>query len=196
MDCDCGKIPFPPFYSIDEFVWSTPFVYGPTLLLITIITLAVPRYYYNINKQSTAALSSWSKLIAFACAIVSITFLFDAIVFVTRAITEEYWTSTVLAFYIAVSWISWSISIIALVSEAQLYYNRWYWIQYLFWFTAVATETVVGWYWMMGIMKPEPGIVVKEKGGRRKKREGVMLSYGANGRCRKRRLIAKFIFVN
>lgn len=166
MDCDCGKNPFPPFYSIDQFVWSTPFVYGPTLLLIIIITLAVPRYYYNINKQSTSILSSWSKLIAFACAIVSITFLFDAIVLVTRAITEEYWTSSVLAYYIAVSWISWSISIIALVSEAQLNHNHWYWIQYLFWFVAVAMETVVGWYWMMGIMKPLPGTVLfREKRG-------------------------------
>ncbi|CAO0795626.1 unnamed protein product [Mucor circinelloides] len=159
MDCDCGRNPLPPFYSIDEFVWSTPFVYGPTLLLIIIITLAVPRYYYNINKQSIAILSSWSKLVGFACVVVSITFVFDAVVLVTRAITEEYWTSTVLAYYIAVSWISWSISIIALVNEAQLNQNHWYWIQYLFWFVAVAMETVVGWYWMMGIMKPLPGTV-------------------------------------
>lgn len=158
MDCDCGKNPFPPFYSIDEFIWSTPFVYGPTLLLIILITFGAPRYYHNINKQSTN-LSSWSKFIAFACLIVSITFVFDSIVLITRAITEQYWTSTVLAYYIAVSWLSWSLCIIALVNEAQLNQNHWYWIQYLFWFLAVAMETVVGWYWLMGIMKPLPGNV-------------------------------------
>ncbi|KAG2210102.1 hypothetical protein INT46_010307 [Mucor plumbeus] len=159
MDCNCGKNPFPPFYSIDEFIWSTPFVYGPTLLLIILITFGVPRYYHNINKQSTN-LSSWSKFITFSCLIVSITFVFDSIVFVTRAITEQYWTSTVLAYYIAVSWLSWSLCIIALVNEAQLNQNHWYWIPYLFWFLAIAMETVVGWYWLMGIIKPLPEWII------------------------------------
>ncbi|KAI8637769.1 P-loop containing nucleoside triphosphate hydrolase protein, partial [Parasitella parasitica] len=91
--------------------------------------------------------------------IVSITLIFDSIVLVTRAIVEQFWTSTVLAYYIAVSWFSWSLCIITLITEAQSNHNKWYWVQYAFWFLAVAMETIVGWYWLRGITKHLPGTV-------------------------------------
>lgn len=171
--------PFPPYYSSDEFIWSTPFVVGPSILLGTIVLLGLPRYLHNhsykwfqddttnfntsteINYTITSTsrpLSTFSKLIVFLCFIVSSSFIADALVIVSRAIIDDHWTSTVLAFYIGISWLSWIFSLGALADETQKNF-KWYWIQYLFWIIATLNDTVVGWLWLMGIVRPEPGTI-------------------------------------
>lgn len=156
---------FPPYYSSDGFVWSTPFVIGPTILLGTIVLFGLPRYLHNHNwfheaststNNNSRPLSAFSKFIVLLALLISTTFIIDAIVIVTRAIVEEHWTSSVLAYYIGVSWLSWTLSLGALADETQKY-SQWYWIQYLFWIIAVLNDTFVGWLWMMGVLKPVPG---------------------------------------
>lgn len=164
--------PFPPYYSLDEFVWSTPFVIGPCILLGTIVLFGLPRYLSNHNKlwfhddtddqaventtNNSRPLSTFSKFIVSLCLIVSTSFIADAIVIVIRAIIDQHWTSSVLAFYIVVSWLAWAFSLGALADETQKN-SVWYWVQYLFWVIATLNETVVGWLWMMGVVRPEPG---------------------------------------
>lgn len=150
--------PFPPYNSSDEFSWSTPFVIGPTVLLGTIVLLGLPRYLYNSTQETSRvrALSTFSKLIIVLLVFVTGTFIADALVIITRAIIDEHWTSSVLAYYIGISWLSWTFSLGALADETQKY-SQWYWIQYLFWVIAALNDSVIGWFWMMGILKPEPG---------------------------------------
>lgn len=168
--------PFPPYYSSDEFVWSTPFVIGPSILLGSIVLFGLPRYLQNNNKwwfhdsntvtnateaaiaTPTRPLSTFSKLIVFLCLIVSTSFVADALVVVLRAIIDEHWSSTVLAFYIGASWLAWSFSLGALADETQKH-SKWYWTQYLFWVIATLNDTVVGWFWLIGVLKPKPGTV-------------------------------------
>ncbi|KAG2230304.1 hypothetical protein INT48_001070 [Thamnidium elegans] len=150
--------PFPPYYSSDEFSWSTPFVIGPTVLLGTIVLFGLPRYLYNSVQETSRvrALSTFSKLIIVLLVFVTGTFIADALVIISRAIIDEHWTSSVLAYYIGISWLSWTFSLGALADETQKY-SQWYWIQYLFWVIAALNDSVIGWFWMMGILKPEPG---------------------------------------
>lgn len=151
--------PFPPYYSGEEFVWSTPFVIGPTVLLGTIIATGFPRYLYNRTQESSQVirpLSAFSKLIVSLSLIVTITLIADALVIISRAIIDEYWTSTVLAYYISISWLSWIFSLGALADESRKY-SQWYWIQYLFWILATINDTVIGWLWITSRTKPEPG---------------------------------------
>lgn len=169
--------PFPPYYSLDEFIWSTPFVIGPSILLGTIVLFGLPRSLSNHNKlwfhddendinnddRITRPLSTFSKLIVFLCLIVSTSFIAEAIVIVIRAIIDEHWTSSVLAFYIGVSWLSWAFSLGALADETQKN-SKWYWIQYLFWIIATLQDTVVGWLWITGVVKPEPGNYYNNRG--------------------------------
>lgn len=150
---------FPPHYSSDGFVWSTPFVIGPSILLGIIVLFGLPRYLHNrFHEASTnpRPLSAFSKFIVFLALIITTTFLIDAIVIVARAIVEDLWTSSVLAYYIGVSWSAWTLSLGALADETQKF-SQWYWVQYLFWIIAVLNETFVGWLWMMGVLKPVPG---------------------------------------
>ncbi|KAI8051073.1 uncharacterized protein B0P05DRAFT_562857 [Gilbertella persicaria] len=151
---------FPPFYSVDQFTWSTPFVIGPTILLTTLLVFGIPRYLNNHHFNNTVTLhrhlTAFSKFLVCLCFIVAITWIADAAVIVTRAILEHYWTSSVLAFYTGISWLAWALSLFTLADETQ-HYGKWYWTQYLFWVLAVASDTVVGWLWIMGITRPEPG---------------------------------------
>jgi ATP-binding cassette subfamily B (MDR/TAP) protein 6 len=157
--------PFPPLYSASEFIWSTPFVFGPLILFSAISLFGLPRYYYNHRHQNVSSeiitttsrpLTTFSKLIVLLSFIVTITFIADALVIISRAIIDEYWTSNVFVFYIVVSWLSWIFSLGALADETQKY-SKWYWIQYLFWFIATLSDTLVGWLWLMGMIKPESG---------------------------------------
>jgi ATP-binding cassette subfamily B (MDR/TAP) protein 6 len=153
--------PFPPSYSVDEFIWSSPFVYGPCVLIITSLLVGLPRYLYNTqfviqDQNAQTPLSTLAKLVICLCLIVITTFIADAIVIVSRAIIDQFWTSSVLAFYIGVSWLGWTLSLLALANETQSH-HKWYWTQYLFWILAVSMETIVGWFWLMGVLRPEPG---------------------------------------
>lgn len=153
--------PFPPSYSVDEFVWSSPFVYGPSILIITSILVGLPRYLYNTqfviqDPNAQTRLSTLSKLLICLCLIIIFTFIADATVIVIRAIIEQFWTSSVLAFYTGVSWFGWTLSLLALANETQ-FHHKWYWTQYLFWILAVAMETIICWFWLMGVLGSEPG---------------------------------------
>jgi ATP-binding cassette subfamily B (MDR/TAP) protein 6 len=152
--------PFPPSYSVDEFIWSSPFVYGPSILIISTLLVGLPRYLYNTPFVAASnvqlPLSTFSKFLISLCLIVICTLIADAAVITCRAIIDQFWTSSVLAFYIGVSWSAWTLSLMALTNETQAH-HQWYWTQYWFWILAVCMETIVGWYWMKGAIRPEPG---------------------------------------
>ncbi|KAI8327030.1 ABC transporter type 1, transmembrane domain-containing protein, partial [Choanephora cucurbitarum] len=138
---------FPPSYSVDQFTWSSPFVIGPSILLGV--------FSSNGSSIINRRLTAFSKFLVFLCFVVVFTLIADATVIVTRAILEQYWTSSVLAFYIGISWLAWALSLFALADETQQF-GKWYWTQYLFWILAVVSDTLVGWLWTMAILKPEP----------------------------------------
>ncbi|KAG2199718.1 hypothetical protein INT47_012854 [Mucor saturninus] len=153
---------FPPYYSSDEFVWTTPFVIGPSILLGTLALVGLPRYLHNRFHQTSATttrpLSTFSKFIVLLAVIITSSFLVDALVIVARVIVDDHWTSSVLAYYIIVSWLAWTLSLAALADETQKF-SQWFWVQYLFWIIAVLNDTFVGWLWMMGVLKPVPGTI-------------------------------------
>lgn len=160
--------PPPPIVINDEFIWSTPVVYGPTLLLIITLFIGIPRYIfvktnYHLHAESLLhQLSSFSKVIIYLCLFITLSFVFDAIVVISRAIFASVWTSSELAFYIAISWLSWVISLVFLFHESQVF-GKWYWTQYIFWEAAFLTETLVGWLWLNGVTRPKEGKSIKEK---------------------------------
>ncbi|KAI8364572.1 hypothetical protein BD560DRAFT_402776 [Blakeslea trispora] len=151
---------FPPFYSVDQFTWSTPFVIGPSILIAVLLIFGIPRYLHNHHSSNDSPiisrhLTAFSKFLVFLCFVVMITLIADATVIVTRAVLEQYWTSSVLAIYVGISWLAWALSLFALADETQQF-GKWYWTQYLFWILAVCSDTLVGWLWAMTIVKPEP----------------------------------------
>ncbi|KAI9251944.1 hypothetical protein BDA99DRAFT_444174 [Phascolomyces articulosus] len=87
-----------------------------------------------------------------------VTFLADAVVLTARAFIEHQWTSSVLAYYIAVSWLSWTIGMVCLTDETYKF-GEWNWVQYIFWMAAALGETMVGWLWTVGMLRPKPGTI-------------------------------------
>ncbi|KAI7849527.1 hypothetical protein BDC45DRAFT_573904 [Circinella umbellata] len=83
---------------------------------------------------------------------------FYAAVLTARAFIERQWTSSVLAYYIGVSWLAWSIGLLCLTDETYKF-GEWNWVQYVFWMAAALGETMVGWLWTVGMLRPKPGTI-------------------------------------
>lgn len=159
--------PFPPYYSAGPFTWKTPLFISPTALLAVIIILGHARYMQTRanpwldtsgQSQRRLRLSALSKLIVAISLTILMSFLGEAAVLVTQAILESYWTSTVLAYYIAISWLAWAISLAYLTDEIHKF-TDWNWVQYAFWMAAAFGDTVVGWLWAVGILRPKAGMI-------------------------------------
>lgn len=123
----------------DELTWSSPFVYGPTLLLISaLISFKRPNPYP-------------SKVITCLCFSVISTFVLDSCIIIARILRNEPWTFTDFAYYIGVSWIAWTVTS---VQDKRIY---------LFWEFSVITETIIGW-----LKLNDMGNYIKKKKVRRK----------------------------
>lgn len=158
--------PFPPSYSTGPFTWATPLFISPTTLLSIITLFALGRYLQTrtnpwVDSSSgldsrQRRLSSLSKLIIAIALTVTVTFLADAAILVTRALVDGHWTSSVLAYYIAVSWLAWVVNFVSLTDEVYKF-GDWTWVQYAFWMTAALCDTLVGWLWLVALLRPRPG---------------------------------------
>ncbi|KAG0180249.1 Homocysteine S-methyltransferase 1 [Apophysomyces sp. BC1034] len=60
-----------------------------------------------------------------------------------------------LAYYVGVSWLAWALSLALLADETQKF-AKWHWVQYMFWIVATLGDTVIGWFWAMGVYRPSP----------------------------------------
>ncbi|KAI7879639.1 hypothetical protein K492DRAFT_131214 [Lichtheimia hyalospora FSU 10163] len=87
-----------------------------------------------------------------------LTFMVDAGIFTARAILNKHWTSTVLAYYIGVSWMAWILGLMAMTHEAHNF-GRWSWVQYIFWMTATLGESLIAWLWFVAFFSPRTGTV-------------------------------------
>ncbi|KAI7877716.1 hypothetical protein K492DRAFT_150187 [Lichtheimia hyalospora FSU 10163] len=160
--------PFPPNYSAGPLTWTTPLFLTPTALLVGIILFGLGRYllitrgYPWIDADAPGAtrrhLSPLSRLVVAISITIVLTFLAEAIVFATRAFMEHHWTSTVLAYYIGISWLAWMIGLMCVADETHKF-GAWSWVQYMFWILAGLGETMVGWLWLVGLLRPRPGTV-------------------------------------
>ncbi|KAG1150911.1 hypothetical protein G6F37_004418 [Rhizopus arrhizus] len=90
-----------------------------------------------------------------AC-LITISFLFDAVVIVLRVVVDAENLPVMLLYYTALSWVAWVVSLVCLIDESHKF-SKWYWLQYLFFALAAIAETIIGWFWTMGFYKPEPG---------------------------------------
>jgi ATP-binding cassette subfamily B (MDR/TAP) protein 6 len=158
--------PFPPTYSNGEFTISTPLFWTPTLLSLFIVIVGFIRYL-NIKQVPWQDISSsfvprekrlspLSKLIVIMACLITISFLFDAVVIVLRVVVDAENLPVMLLYYTALSWVAWVVSLVCLIDESHKF-SKWYWLQYLFFALAAIAETVIGWFWTMGFYKPEPG---------------------------------------
>ncbi|KAI8137554.1 hypothetical protein BJV82DRAFT_634815 [Fennellomyces sp. T-0311] len=155
--------PFPPFYSVGPITWATPFFITPTALLTVIILFGFGRYLTTRGNpwhsaETRPRLTPLSRLIVAVTMTILLTFLADGAVLTTRAIVEKQWTSSVLAYYIGISFLAWAISFIC-VTDETFKFGEWNWVQYLFWMAAALGETLVGWLWTVGMLRPKPGTV-------------------------------------
>ena len=163
LPADTGSTsnPFPPSYSAGPFTWATPFFTTPTALLTVIIIFGFGRYLATqgtswLDSSGRPRLAPLSRLIIAISVTILVTFLADAAVLTARAFIERQWTSSVLAYYIGVSWLAWTISLVCLTDETYKY-GEWNWVQYIFWMAAALGETMVGWLWTVGMLRPKPG---------------------------------------
>lgn len=185
--------PFPPNYSAGPLTWTTPLFLTPTALLVGIILFGLGRYllitrgYPWIDADTPGAtrrhLSPLSRLVVAVSITIVLTFLAEAIVFATRAFMEHHWTSTVLAYYIGISWLAWMIGLMCVADETHKF-GAWSWVQYMFWILAALGETMVGWLWLVGLLRPRPGmmmmIVIMKGEARNMTGEGYMLNNPQN----------------
>ncbi|KAI9301629.1 hypothetical protein BJ944DRAFT_168748 [Cunninghamella echinulata] len=150
---------YPPYYSSsDTLSWTSPLFFTPTFLFIFIFFSGLIRYIQTshdstITRSLTAnnnQLSALGKLISLLSLAVLFSFLGDAIVLISRALIESTWTSMTLAYYITLSYLAWTLSVILATYEIQLF-GQWEWIQYSFWFLATFLDLTVAWLWIMGI---------------------------------------------
>ncbi|KAI8980446.1 hypothetical protein BDB01DRAFT_851733 [Pilobolus umbonatus] len=159
MDC------YPPFYPSGIFAWSSPLFYIPTLILCYVSFIGTYRYvttrqfpWEDISNplvSPSRRLSALSRfIIALAC-LVTLTYLADTFVIVTKAILEST-VSVMLIYYTAISFTAWSISLMCLIDESHKFF-RWCWLQYTYFGLAVIGDTVVGRLWALGVYKPRPG---------------------------------------
>ncbi|KAI9315947.1 hypothetical protein BX666DRAFT_2028189 [Dichotomocladium elegans] len=162
---DRGSSPFPPIYSAGPLTWETPLFLTPTALLSLVIFAGLVRCLFTRDVSWVEAggrgrmrLSPLSRLAVAVSITVQLTFVAEAIVFATRAVLDKHWTSTVLAYYIGMSWIAWLVSLIWMTDEAHKY-GRWSWVQYVFWLAVAAGETLVGYLWLIGFLRPRAGTI-------------------------------------
>ncbi|KAI9314851.1 hypothetical protein BX666DRAFT_1964047 [Dichotomocladium elegans] len=160
--------PFPPIYSAGPLTWATPLFATPTALLVVVILFGLGRYITNTHAypwidadapgSARKHLTPLARLVVAASVTVVVTFLADAFVFVTRAILDRHWTSSVLAYYIGVSWLAWVIALVCVADETHKF-GVWSWVQYIFWMAAALGETTVAWLWTVAFVRPNPGTV-------------------------------------
>ncbi|KAI8074014.1 P-loop containing nucleoside triphosphate hydrolase protein [Gongronella butleri] len=151
---------FPPYYSAGDWTFASPFVFVPTLLLVFMATAGGVRYLQAPRRPSadTQPLSAFSRLIAYLTLLVVLSYMADAAVLVSRAFIEGTWTSAVLAYSILASYLAWTLALIMLVYEAQVF-RQWYWIQYAFWLLAALLDATTAWTWTMAVKHPRNGTV-------------------------------------
>jgi len=169
-----GLFPYPPHYSAGIFTWQSPFFVSSTVLLTFILVAGIGRFlltkdYLDQPRMAPNGIllggpetfrraSALSKLIIVLSLVVIATLVGDAIVLVARALIEGHWTSTVLAYYIIISFLAWNIQLATAADETRKFLT-WSWVQYTFWLAAVMTETLIAWIWAIGIFKPRDGTV-------------------------------------
>lgn len=157
--------PFPPIYSAGPLTWETPLFITPTALLSLIAFLGLGRYLSTrshplfvdaarLNRQRR--LTALSKLVLAMSITILLTFMVDAGIFTARAILDKHWTSTVLAYYIGVSWLAWILGLMGMIHEAHNF-GRWSWVQYTFWMTATLGESLIAWLWFVAFLSPRTG---------------------------------------
>lgn len=167
-----GLFPYPPHYSAGIFTWQSPFFVSSTVLLTFILVAGIGRFlltkdYLDQPRMAPNGIllggpetfrraSALSKLIIVLSLVVIATLVGDAIVLVARALIEGHWTSTVLAYYIIISFLAWNIQLATAADETRKFLT-WSWVQYTFWLAAVMTETLIAWIWAIGIFKPRDG---------------------------------------
>lgn len=158
--------PFPPFYSSGVFTFSTPLFFTPTILLGFVVTVGLLRYLHTKNTawqdisspliSPDRRLSPLSRLIIAISCLVTVSFLLDTLVVVTRVFVDEGSLSITFIYYIVTSWLAWVISLVCLVDESHKF-STWHWLQYTFFAMAAAGETLVAWLWIVSVYKPRPG---------------------------------------
>lgn len=157
--------PFPPIYSAGPLTWETPLFITPTALLSLIAFLGLGRYLStrshplfvdSARLSRQRRLTALSKLVLAMSITILLTFMVDAGIFTARAILDKHWTSTVLAYYIGVSWLAWIFGLMGMIHEAHNF-GRWSWVQYTFWMTATLGESLIAWLWFVAFLSPRTG---------------------------------------
>lgn len=157
--------PFPPIYSAGPLTWETPLFLTPTALLSVIAILGLGRYLSTRSHplfldaarlRQRRRMTALSKLVLAMSITILMTFMVDAGVFTARAILDKHWTSTVLAYYIGVSWLAWIFGLMTMTHEAHNF-GRWSWVQYIFWMTATLGESLIAWLWLVAFLSPRTG---------------------------------------
>lgn len=158
-----GFYPFPPY--INGFSYTTPFFFIPTCLLAFVGVIGFCRYLHTkqVPWQDISSplvspdrrLSPLSKLIVYMCCLITMSYLLDTAVVVAQVFLQGD-LSTILVYYIGVSWLAWAVSLLCLMDESHKF-SKWYWLQYTFFALATMGEAIIGWLWTVGIYKPRPG---------------------------------------
>jgi ATP-binding cassette subfamily B (MDR/TAP) protein 6 len=159
-----GTYPFPPFSFTTTLRSTSPLFYVPTILLLFTVIVGSCRYYttksipWDNNYTAVSPdrkLGPLSKLIIVLSCLVTITFLADTVVIVTRAFLNSGF-SLALCYYTGISWLAWATGIFFLMNETYKF-SQWHWLQYTFYGMVVVGESLVGWLWLMGVKYPVPG---------------------------------------
>lgn len=158
-----GFYPFPPY--INVFSYTTPFFFTPTTLLAFVSVVGLCRYLHTkqVTWQDISSplvspdrrLSPLSKLIVYMCCLITMSYLLDTAVVVAQVFIQGD-LSTILVYYIGVSWLAWTVSLLCLMDESHKF-SKWHWLQYTFFALATLGETIIAWLWTVGIYKPRPG---------------------------------------
>ncbi|CAO0792064.1 unnamed protein product [Mucor circinelloides] len=160
-----GFYPFPPY--INGFSYTTPFFFTPTTLLAFVSVIGLCRYLHTkqVTWQDISSplvspdrrLSPLSKLIVYMCCLITMSYLLDTAVVVAQVFIQGD-LSTILVYYIGVSWLAWTVSLLCLMDESHKF-SKWHWLQYTFFALATLGETIIAWLWTVGIYKPRPGTI-------------------------------------
>ncbi|CAO3673079.1 unnamed protein product [Umbelopsis ramanniana] len=169
-----GLFPYPPHYSSGIFTWQSPYFIASTALLTFILAAGIGRFlltkdYLDQHRLSPNGIllggpetfrraSALTKLLIVLSLVVIATLVGDTVVIVARALIDGHWTSTVLAYYVLMSFLAWNIQLATAADENRKFLT-WSWVQYTFWFAAALTETLIAWMWAVGIFKPRDGTV-------------------------------------
>lgn len=167
-----GLFPYPPHYSSGIFTWQSPYFIASTALLTFILAAGIGRFlltkdYLDQHRLSPNGIllggpetfrraSALTKLLIVLSLVVIATLVGDTVVIVARALIDGHWTSTVLAYYVLMSFLAWNIQLATAADENRKFLT-WSWVQYTFWFAAALTETLIAWMWAVGIFKPRDG---------------------------------------